>query len=173
AAARKLALERFADACASCHGTTGKGDGTGGAEGRRGLCDASPRPHGRRLQGRSRSRAALPAHRRRDSGHADAHERLGVWRGGVASRQPDPVVVEREPGLIVWEFQGFFKGRDRWECQPAVRGTLLVNRFEFEIPNPIVQFGFDRFAAKWTQDDMQAQLRRLKRVAEEIYRSMG
>ena len=28
AEARKLALERFADACASCHGKTGKGDGT-------------------------------------------------------------------------------------------------------------------------------------------------
>jgi mono/diheme cytochrome c family protein len=28
AAARTLALERFADACASCHGATGKGDGT-------------------------------------------------------------------------------------------------------------------------------------------------
>jgi mono/diheme cytochrome c family protein len=26
--ARRLALERFGDACASCHGTTGKGDGT-------------------------------------------------------------------------------------------------------------------------------------------------
>ncbi|NJR52297.1 MAG: SRPBCC family protein [Leptolyngbyaceae cyanobacterium CSU_1_3] len=112
-------------------------------------------------------------------------EPIGDWSTELGSRsrfviqipllQPSlkSVVVEREPGLIVWEFQGFFKGRDRWECQPAVRGTLLVNRFEFEIPNPIVQFGFDRFAAKWTQDDMQAQLRRLKRVAEEIYRSMG
>jgi Polyketide cyclase / dehydrase and lipid transport len=112
-------------------------------------------------------------------------EPIGDWSTDLGSRsrfviqipllQPSlkSAVVEREPGLIVWEFQGFFKGRDRWECQPAGRGTLLVNRFEFEIPNPIVQFGFDRFAAKWTQEDMQAQLRRLKRVAEEVYRSMG
>ncbi len=78
------------------------------------------------------------------------------------------VVVEREPGLIVWEFQGFFQGRDRWECQPQTQGTRLLNRFEFEIPNPLVRFGFDRFAAQWTQEDMQAQLRRLKRVAEAI-----
>jgi hypothetical protein len=55
------------------------------------------------------------------------------------------VVVEREPGLVVWEFSGFFKGRDRWECQPEVQGTRLLNRFEFEVPN---------------------QLRRLKQVAE-------
>ena len=79
------------------------------------------------------------------------------------------VVVEREPGLIVWQFEGFFKGRDRWECQPTDNGTYLLNRFEFTIPNPIVSWGFNFFAAKWTKKDMQAQLRRLKRVAEEVY----
>ncbi|MBW4493438.1 MAG: SRPBCC family protein [Oscillatoria princeps RMCB-10] len=79
----------------------------------------------------------------------------------------DSVVVEREPGLIVWQFQGFFTGRDRWECQPAGKGTQLLNRFEFEIPNPLIRFGFNRFASAWTQEDMRAQLRRLKRVAEE------
>lgn len=79
------------------------------------------------------------------------------------------VVVEREPGLIVWEFKGFFRGRDRWECQPTLKGTRLLNRFQFEVPNPIVRFGFNTFAAKLTQQDMQAQLRRLKRVAEEVY----
>ncbi|NER81003.1 MAG: SRPBCC family protein [Leptolyngbya sp. SIO1D8] len=75
-------------------------------------------------------------------------------------------VVEREPGLIVWAFEGFFKGRDRWECQPTATGTLLLNRFEFSIPNPIVSFGFQTFAAKWTKQDMEAQLQRLKGVAE-------
>lgn len=79
------------------------------------------------------------------------------------------VVVEREPGLIVWEFDGFFKGRDRWECQPNPKGTQLINRFEFEIPNPLIGWGFDRFAANWTKNDMKAQLKRLKRVAEEVY----
>lgn len=83
------------------------------------------------------------------------------------------VVVEREPGLIVWEFTGFFKGRDRWECNPELHGTRLVNRFEFAIPNPIVRFGFNTFAAAWTRDDMQAQLRRLKRVAEAVYQGIG
>ncbi|MBO9999265.1 MAG: SRPBCC family protein [Cyanobacteria bacterium SID2] len=77
-------------------------------------------------------------------------------------------VVEREPGSIVWAFEGFFIGRDRWECRPTENGTLLLNCFEFEIPNPLVAFGFDRFAAKWTKADMTAQLRRLKQVAERI-----
>ncbi len=77
-------------------------------------------------------------------------------------------VVERQPGLVVWGFEGFFKGRDRWECQPIEKGTCLVNRFEFEIPNPLVSWGFKTFAENWTKEDMQAQLRRLKRVAEGV-----
>ncbi|MEH2316567.1 SRPBCC family protein [Nostoc sp.] len=77
------------------------------------------------------------------------------------------VVVQREPGLLVWEFKGFFQGRDRWECQPTEKGTRLLNRFEYDIPNPLVSWGFNTFAASWTKQDMQAQLRRLKRVAEE------
>jgi hypothetical protein len=81
------------------------------------------------------------------------------------------VVVEREPGLVVWEFQGFFRGRDRWECQPTDKGTRLLNRFEFAIPNPLVSWGFNTFAANWTKNDMQAQLRRLKQVAQEVYRT--
>ena len=83
------------------------------------------------------------------------------------------VVIQREPGLIVWEFNGFFKGRDRWECHPELQGTRLSNRFEFTIPNALMHFGFNTFAVKWTRDDMQAQLRRLKRVAETVYQGMA
>jgi hypothetical protein len=78
------------------------------------------------------------------------------------------VVVERQPGLVVWEFTGFFAGRDRWECQPVETGTHLLNRFEFTIPNPIVNWGFNTFASTWTKADMQAQLVRLKQVAERL-----
>ncbi|MGF1457924.1 MAG: SRPBCC family protein [Leptolyngbyaceae cyanobacterium] len=77
-------------------------------------------------------------------------------------------VVERRPGLIVWAFKGFFVGRDRWECQPNAGGTQLVNRFEFTIHNPLVAFGFNTFAATWTKQDMEAQLQRLKQVAERL-----
>ena len=106
-------------------------------------------------------------------------EPVGNWDTNVGSRsrfiiqipilQPtlDSIVLEREPGLIVWGFEGFFQGRDRWECQPQGEVTRLVNRFEFEIPNPLIRFGFNSFAAPWTRRDMQAQLRRLKQVAEE------
>lgn len=107
-------------------------------------------------------------------------EPVGSWNTDVGGKsrfiiqvpviQPtlESTVVERQPGLVVWEFQGFFVGRDRWECQPMNKGTLLVNRFEFEIPNPIVSWGFKTFAQNWTKKDMHAQLQRLKRVAEEV-----
>ncbi|MEI2583091.1 SRPBCC family protein [Scytonema sp. PRP1] len=107
-------------------------------------------------------------------------EPIGTWSTDIGSKSRfviqipvikptlDSTVVKRQPGLVVWEFQGFFKGRDTWECQPIDKGTRLVNRFEFEIPNPLVSWGFQTFAQNWTKEDMQAQLQRLKRVAEQV-----
>ncbi len=107
-------------------------------------------------------------------------ESVGEWSTKLGSKmrfminipliQPTlkTVIIEREPGLIVWGFDGFFQGSDRWECLPNSEGTLLINRFEFIIPNPVVTFGFNLFAAKFTQKDMITQLRRLKRIAESI-----
>lgn len=108
-------------------------------------------------------------------------EPVGDWSTDVGSRSRfviripvlapslDTVVAQRAPGLIVWGFEGFFRGSDRWECQPLTQGTRLLNRFEFEIPNPIVRWGFHTFAERLTKKDMQAQLRRLKRVAEALH----
>ncbi|MEL6157651.1 MAG: SRPBCC family protein [Cyanobacteria bacterium J06623_5] len=109
---------------------------------------------------------------------------VGEWRMVVGSefnfRLKVPLVtptlrstvIERSPGLVVWGFEGFFRGCDRWECQPEVGGTnpgtTLLNRFEFRIPNPVVSFGFTQFAADWTKRDMQAQLQRLKQIAERL-----
>ncbi|WP_017325462.1 SRPBCC family protein [Synechococcus sp. PCC 7336] len=78
------------------------------------------------------------------------------------------VVAERRVGLVVWDFAGFFTGSDRWECQPQSEGTLLLNQFSFEIPNPLVAAGFELGAAQLTQRDMRAQLRRLQAIAEEL-----
>ncbi len=112
-------------------------------------------------------------------------EPVGDWSTDVGSRsrfvikvpiiQPtlQSVILEKQPGLVVWGFEGFFKGSDRWECEPVDKGTRLLNRFEFEIPNPIVSWGFNAFAARWTKEDMEAQLRRLKRVAEEIQQGLA
>lgn len=107
-------------------------------------------------------------------------EAIGEWSTSVGSRsrfvikipllQPtlESVVVERDVGLVVWQFEGFFQGRDRWECQSLVHGTKLINRFEFQIPNPLVEWGFNIFAAQWTKQDMISQLKRIKALAEQI-----
>ncbi|HIK46027.1 MAG TPA: SRPBCC family protein [Leptolyngbyaceae cyanobacterium M65_K2018_010] len=107
-------------------------------------------------------------------------EPVGEWHSALGDRsrfiiqaplwQPTlmSTVVERAPGLIVWEFEGFFHGQDRWECIPTAQGTQLLNRFEFTVPNPLVELGFNWFAAQWTQQDMKAQLQRLKQVAETL-----
>jgi hypothetical protein len=84
-----------------------------------------------------------------------------LWAPTLAS-----TVIERRIGLVVWEFDGFFKGCDHWECFEKQEGTQLVNRFEFQIPSPWVAIGFKIFAASLTRRDMQAQLVRLKRIAE-------
>lgn len=88
---------------------------------------------------------------------------LPLWQPSLRS-----TVIERQPGLIVWQFRGFFQGCDRWECVPENQGTRLINRFSFTIPNPMVGWGFRLTAARWTQRDMEAQLRRLKRIAETL-----
>lgn len=88
---------------------------------------------------------------------------IPLWQPSLNS-----TVIERAPGLVIWAFHGFFKGQDRWECTPIANGTELLNRFEFEVPNPIVQLGFNLFAAKLTQNDMEAQMQRLKQVAERL-----
>ncbi len=105
-------------------------------------------------------------------------EPVGEWSTEVGSRSHfiiaipvikptlEAVVLERKPGLIVWGFEGFFQGSDFWECKPTAQGTLLVNTFKFEIPNPVIRWGFNIFAASLTKMDMKSQLQRLKRVAE-------
>jgi hypothetical protein len=107
-------------------------------------------------------------------------EPIGIWSAELNGQsrfiiqvplwQPSLIstVVERQPGLIVWAFSGFFEGRDRWEYYPVPAGTHLINCFEFAIPNPVVKVGFNWFAARWTQKDMEAQLQRLKTLAESL-----
>jgi hypothetical protein len=75
------------------------------------------------------------------------------------------VQQRHNPGLVVWEFAGFFEGTDRWEATAREEGTLLVNRFAFSIPNPLVDLGFRLAAEGLTRRDMRAQLERIKALA--------
>ncbi len=86
---------------------------------------------------------------------------IPFWQPSLIS-----TVVERSPGLIVWQFEGFFRGQDRWQWQAVDTGTKLNNRFEFTISQPIIEFGFNYLAANWTKKDMEAQLQRIQQIAE-------
>ena len=86
---------------------------------------------------------------------------LPGWQPGLVS-----TVVERSPNTIVWTFDGFFRGQDRWQWWATGEGTELLNRFEFTIPNALVRFGFNHLATGWTKTDMISQLQRLKKLAE-------
>ena len=113
---------------------------------------------------------------------------VGQWSTAVGSRSQFVVkvpigslalenrVIDRAPGLVVWEFDGFFRGVDRWECHKIDIGikaeietrTRLTNCFSFDIPNPLIRFGFNAFAKRLTARDMTDQLHRLKTVAENL-----
>jgi Polyketide cyclase / dehydrase and lipid transport len=107
-------------------------------------------------------------------------EPIGTWSTAVGSRSRfciqvpigsltlENEVIDRGPGLVVWQFDGFFRGTDRWDCHPVDQGTELTNTFSFQIPNPLIRFGFHTFAATWTARDMRSQLQRLKTVAESV-----
>jgi Polyketide cyclase / dehydrase and lipid transport len=82
------------------------------------------------------------------------------------------IVVVREPGLVVWGFDGFITGRELWECRPHERGTLLVNRWELQTSN-LIGWGWHKFARQPITDEMVAQLKRLKYVAEELHYLSG
>jgi hypothetical protein len=88
---------------------------------------------------------------------------LKLWQPSLTS-----TVIERSPNLVVWSFEGFFVGHDRWEWLEQDQQTLLTNAFTFTIPNPLVKFGFNLFAAPLTRRDMQQQLMRFKQVAEKL-----
>jgi hypothetical protein len=83
------------------------------------------------------------------------------------------IVVQREPGLIVWEFSGGLRGTDGWECQPATNGTRLVNCWEWRAANGWINWWWRSFGAQAIADDIDAQLMRIKYVAEELYYRSG
>jgi Polyketide cyclase / dehydrase and lipid transport len=112
-------------------------------------------------------------------------EPLGAWSPEVGSRSHlrlenslwplslRNIVVRREPGLIVWEFRGWLRGLDRWECQPWAGGTRLLNCWEWQATNGWIDWWWKSFGAKSIEEDIDAQLMRIKYVAEELYYRSG
>ncbi|NJP07861.1 MAG: SRPBCC family protein [Chloroflexaceae bacterium] len=88
----------------------------------------------------------------------------------------DYVVHAREPGLILWAYNGFWEGFDAWHWFPASNDphgpTIIQNRLEYELRSPLLPL-FWRFTLvpfmKW---DAEVQMQRLKRVCEQEARRL-
>jgi hypothetical protein len=84
----------------------------------------------------------------------------------------DYVVHARREGLILWAFDGFWEGFDAWhwwrDPREPQRKTIVQNRIEYEIRNPLAQ-------ALWTpvglamEWDARVQMRRLQEICERHY----
>jgi len=46
-------------------------------------------------------------------------------------------VIDRAPGLVVWEFDGFFRGIDRWECHKIDTGINTGINSKFQLATPV------------------------------------
>jgi hypothetical protein len=81
-------------------------------------------------------------------------------------------LVQREPGLVVWQLSGGLQGLDRWECRPQEAGTQLYHCWDWHTSGGVYRWWpvVGRLAL---EDDSEAQLMRIKYVAEEIYCQSG
>jgi hypothetical protein len=107
-------------------------------------------------------------------------EAIGNWEAAVGNRCHLTIVsrflrlgtiarvIVREPGSIVWQFEGALRGIDRWECEPNSEGTRLIHSREMTFSNPIFAWLFDRLFLSSTEHQNKVQISRLKAVAEEV-----
>jgi hypothetical protein len=112
-------------------------------------------------------------------------EPVGEWSTNVGSRSflrldnsfwplsLRNIVVLREPGLVAWEFRGWLRGLDRWECQPSAGGTCLLNSWKWQATNGWIDWWWKSFGAQAIEEDIESQLMRIKYVAEELYYRSG
>jgi hypothetical protein len=76
-------------------------------------------------------------------------------------------VYERRPGLILWEFTGFWEGFDAWHWRPAEDGrTLIQNRIEYRLRLPIMDIVWPATVGPLMGWDARVQMQRLKQVCE-------
>lgn len=80
------------------------------------------------------------------------------------------IVYDRQPGLILWAFDGFWEGFDAWHWRPYqdnLKHTLIQNRIEYNLRIPIIDLLWPATVGPLMGWDARVQMRRLKRVCEE------
>lgn len=79
-------------------------------------------------------------------------------------------VYDRQPGLILWAFDGFWEGFDAWHWLPhegSSTQTLIQNRVEYTLRIPIMDLLWPATVGPLMGWDAKVQMRRLKSVCEE------
>lgn len=80
------------------------------------------------------------------------------------------VVFERQPGLILWAFDGFWEGFDAWHWLPMAadpQQTMIQNRIEYTLKIPGLDLIWPMTVGPLMGWDAHVQMRRLKAVCEE------
>ncbi|MCG8353128.1 MAG: SRPBCC family protein [Chloroflexales bacterium] len=83
----------------------------------------------------------------------------------------DYVVHDRQPGLVLWAFNGFWEGFDAWRWLPdsdaPAAQTIIQNRIEYEIRIPGLDLLWPVTVGPLMGWDARVQMQRLKRVCED------
>lgn len=78
------------------------------------------------------------------------------------------IVHDRQPGLILWAFDGFWEGFDAWHWRPAgPTATLIQNRIEYALRLPVLDLIWPATVGPMMGWDARAQMERLKQVCEQ------
>jgi hypothetical protein len=79
------------------------------------------------------------------------------------------IVYQRQPGLIIWAFDGFWEGLDAWKWMPYQHNTaqtLIQNRIEYDLKIPALDLIWPATIGPLMGWDAKVQMRRLKHVCE-------
>ncbi len=82
----------------------------------------------------------------------------------IAEHSFDPTPDAPTVCTVVYRFTGFMEGRDTWTFTAEGDGTRVWNRFEYDVPNPLVRLGWQILAEPFTVRDMREQMERLRRT---------
>lgn len=79
------------------------------------------------------------------------------------------IVADRQPGLILWAFDGFWEGFDAWHWRSLDDGrTLIQNRIEYNLRVPGLDLIWPLTIGPLMGRDADVQMQRLKRVCEQL-----
>lgn len=83
----------------------------------------------------------------------------------------DYVVHERQPGLVLWAYTGFWQGFDAWHWMPAPEDpqqTIIQNRLEYELRVPGLNLIWPVTVGPLMGWDARVQMKRLREVCESV-----